>query len=119
MSKQPIVEPPAIAFVKENPGLAALLVLSAAISLWAATRRAPKPEVIPDVIEPAVESPAPAVEAETPAPAPFVFPAQEPEPAPRAAPIQALSVEAPPPPVAGHRREDGTFESTGAGVPGR
>jgi hypothetical protein len=70
-------------FAKDNPGLMVLLALSAMLSLWAATRRAPRPEHIPDAIEPVVE--APAEPAPEPEPAPFVFPPAQPEPEPAAA----------------------------------
>jgi len=111
-------EPEAIAFLKANPGLAALLALSALISVWGLTRSAPKREPIPAAIEPVVEAPAPPVEPEAEAPAPFVFPAPAPEAAPPPAAVAApASGEAPPPPAAGHRREDGSWESSGGSLP--
>jgi hypothetical protein len=73
--------PSFLGLLKAYPWLGVVLALSVLVTLWAATRRAPVPEVIPPAVEPVADAPAPAPEPEPDA-MPVVAPFVEPEPAP-------------------------------------
>ena len=111
--------PPSLrGLLKAYPWLVVLLTLSLMVTLWAATRRAPVPEPIPDAVEPAAaEIPAPTPEPETSYEAPAMPVAP---PAPEAPAEPARSAPQPqtdsPAPAIGPQKPDGTWE---AGPPRR
>jgi hypothetical protein len=101
-----------VALLKEYPWLIVVLALSAIITVWAATRRAPPaPEPVPPAVEPAVAVPAPEPEPETPMP-PIVLPPPPVEPEAPAPPRVVLPQDA----IMGAQRPDGSWD-IGPGVP--
>ena len=101
--------PSVVGLLKSYPWLIVVLSLSALVTLWAATRRAPVPVqvVIPPAEEqPAAQAPKPEPEADVPMPPPQ---APAPETAPAPAPVQR-SADAPSPPSAPTQQNpDGTW----------
>lgn len=106
--------PSMLGLFKSYPWLAVVLGLSAMVTLWAATRRAPAPPPAPAPAAFVETPPAPTPEPE-PEPEPPSFPAPEPAaaPAPEPAPVRTVHSAAPPGPTSGRMNEDGTFEPNG------
>lgn len=111
--------PSFLGLVKSYPWLVVVLALSAMVTLWAATRRAPSP---PPPIPPAVEPvAAPSTEPVfTPGPelVPVPMPVAEPEPVAEAAapePVKNAGNKSPPPPPpssSAYLQPDGTWRSS-------
>ncbi len=84
--------PSFLGLLKTYPWLIVVLALSAMVTVWAVTRRAPVPVPIPPAAAPVAEAPAPAPEPEE---VPFPFPTPAPVPAPAPAPKTVSAPEVP------------------------